>query len=76
MAERLNSLSEVVGFDESEGCLCIRLKTGTVPVVDENGERVIVSDPSIRQLLFSRPANEIPMSSMRQDIWNPWRQGP
>jgi hypothetical protein len=74
MSDLRASPSEVIGFDEFDGFLRVRLRTGTIPVVDESGQPVTVSDPSIRERLFSAANGSDP--AKREELWNPWRQGP
>ena len=69
------SPSEVIGFDESDGCLRVRLRTTTVQVLDHSGRPVIVSDPAIRGRLFPDPADR-PNPIEYDEFWDPWRQGP
>jgi hypothetical protein len=74
MEKQRTTSSEVIGFEEFRGSLHVRLRTGTVPILDENGQAVIVNDPAIRQKLFARPGKRIETND--RDTWDPWRQGP
>jgi hypothetical protein len=76
MTKRRVSQSEVIGFDESEGCLRVRLRTGSIRILDENGQPVVVSDPLIRKHLFFEYSNAPSKPSHIEDMWDPWRQGP
>jgi hypothetical protein len=69
-------LSEVIGFDEFEGRLRVRLRGGSVPVLDKDGRPVVVRDPLCRKQLCLGAA-EAPLSPADpEDLWDPWRQGP
>jgi hypothetical protein len=57
MTKRRVSQSEVIGFDESEGCLRVRLRTGSIRILDENGQPVVVNDPLIRKHLLFEYSN-------------------
>jgi hypothetical protein len=50
-------LSEVIGFDELEGRLRVRLRSGSVPILDKDGKPVAVSDPVFRKQLCLGPSN-------------------
>jgi hypothetical protein len=64
-------LSEVIGFEEFEGRLRVRLRSGSVPVLDKDGRPVVVRDPAFRKQLFLGPK-----PSDSEEAWDPWRQGP
>jgi hypothetical protein len=76
MTKRRLSQSEVIGFDEFEGCLRVRLRTGSIRVLDENGQPVVVSDPLIRKHLFLEHSKAASKPSQIEEMWDPWRQGP
>jgi hypothetical protein len=67
-------LPEVIGFDELEGRLRVRLRSGSVAVLDKDGGPVVVRDPVFRKQLCLGPSNTPPEPSDSQ--WDPWRQGP
>ena len=69
-------LSEVIGFDEFEGRLRVRLRSGSVPILDGDGQPVVVSDPLLRKHLFLEPSNTLSKPFEPEETWNPWRQGP
>ena len=69
-------LSEVIGFDEIEGRLRVRLRGGSVPILDKDGRPVVVRDPVFRKQLCLGPSNAPPEPSDSEEMWNPWRQGP
>jgi hypothetical protein len=47
-------LSEVIGFDESEGRLRVRLRSGSVAILDKDGRPVVVRDPVVQEAALSR----------------------
>ena len=69
-------LSEVIGFDELEGRLRVRLRSGSVPILDKDGRPVVVRDPVFRKGLCLGPSNAPLKPSDSQEMWDPWRQGP
>jgi hypothetical protein len=69
-------LSEVIGFDEFEGRLRVRLRSGSVPVLDKDGRPVVVRDPLFRKQLFLGPQDTPLRPSDSEETWDPWRQGP
>ena len=69
-------LSEVIGFDELEGRLRVRLRSGLVPILDKDGRPVVVRDPVFRKQLCLGQSNAPLKHSDTQEMWDPWRQGP
>jgi hypothetical protein len=69
-------LSEVIGFDESEGRLRVRLRSGSVPILDKDGRPVVLKDPVFRRQLCLGPSNAPLKPSDSEEMWDPWRQGP
>jgi hypothetical protein len=69
-------LSEVIGFDEFEGRLCVRLRSGSVPILDKNGRPVVVRDPFFRKQLCLGTSNAPLKLADSEAMWDPWRQGP
>jgi hypothetical protein len=76
MTDPKTSPSEAIGFEEIEGRLHVRLRSGTIAVIDEAGQPVVVSDPSMRRLLFSGLMESLSKQPYVGESWNPWRQGP
>jgi hypothetical protein len=76
MTERRTSHSEVTGFEEIDGGLYVCLEKESVPILNKNGQKVIVANPLIRERLFG-PAIKDDFGQMRhEDNYNAWRQGP
>ena len=69
-------LSEVIGFDELGGRLLVRLRSGSVPILDIHGRPVVVRDPVFRKQLCLGPSNAPLKPSDSEERWDPWRQGP
>jgi hypothetical protein len=69
-------LSEVIGFEELEGRLRVRLRSGSVPILDKEGRPVVARDAAFRKQLCLGPSNPPLEPSDPEEIWNPWRQGP
>ena len=69
-------LSEVIGFSEFEGRLQVRLRSGSVPILDKDGRPVVVRDPLFRKHLFLDRPNPLSNHSETEEAWDPWRQGP
>ncbi len=68
--------SEVIGFDELEGRLRMRLRSGSVPILDKDGRPVVVRDPEFRKQLRLAPWSDPLKPSDSEEMWDPWRQGP
>ena len=69
-------LSEVIGFDECEGRLRVRLRGGSVPILDKDGRPVVVRDPLFRKQLSLGPSSSPLKPADSEEMWDPWRQGP
>jgi hypothetical protein len=74
MADIPNAPSEVIGFEESEGRLYLRLRSGAMVVVDAHGAPLPLNDASIRKCLSLKARPAAPIDN--EEAWNPWRQGP